>query len=150
MSVADEARQIIADLQSALVQATGQIASLGMRVTELGVDLKTVFVKGASGEIDLKLVKLGGGGSFEESSSISLTIEPVDVVSAQAIDDEVSRALEIIEAAVATIDEDFGLTSAKVEIAFVATVEGKIGVVLGGEVSREHAHTVSVTFAPVR
>jgi hypothetical protein len=98
MAAVEDAREVLNSLQAALVQASGRISELGMRVKELGLDLKTVFERKASGELDLKLVKLGGGASVEKASVISMTMAPTDLVSASQIDDELSEALTVIEA----------------------------------------------------
>lgn len=148
MTAADEARTIIVALQAALVQSTGRMRELGMRVTELGVDLTTTFERKASGEIDLKLVKVGAAGSVKDASTISLTMEPTDTVSASKIEDELTEALAVIEGAIATLDADFVLTGATVEVAFETTVDGKISLVLGGAASRERTHVARVRFTP--
>jgi hypothetical protein len=148
MAAADDVRAVLAMLQAALTQAAGRIGELGMRVDALGVDLKTQFKKKASGELDLRLVKIGGGGSEEQVSTISLTMEPTEVVSASHVDDELAEALTVIEAALATLEADFALTAATVEVAFATHVDGKISVVFGGEVSRERTHIARVSFEP--
>lgn len=148
MSASEEVRAVIRDLQAAVAQSTGRIGELGMRVTELGVDLETVLEKKASGEIDLKLVKLGGGGGVKDTTTISLTMEPSDAVGAAYVDDELTNALAVIEAAIAVLDADYVLSEATVEVAFETTMEGKISLVLGGEASRAKTHTAKVTFKP--
>ena len=148
MSASVEVRAVIRDLQAAVAQSTGRIGELNLHVTELGVDLQTVLEKKASGEIDLKLVKLGGGSGVKDTSTISLTMEPSEAVSAAHVDDELTNALAVIEAAIAVLDAEYVLSEATVEIAFETTMEGKISLVLGGEASRAVAHTVKVTFKP--
>jgi hypothetical protein len=148
VAAVDDARELIASLQAALVQASGRISELGMRVEELGLELKTVFERKASGELDLKLVKLGGGSSLEKASTISITMEPTDLVSAAQIDDELSEALTVIEAALAALHDDFSLADAAVGISFATQVDGKITVILGGELSRELTHVARIKFVP--
>ena len=148
LRASDEVRTVIAQLQAAVAQSAGRTTALGMRITELGVDLSTTMERSASGEIDLKLVKVGGGGSVRDASTVSLTMEPSDTVSASTIEDELTEALTVIEAAIAALDAEFVLTGATVEVAFEATVNGGISLVIGGAASRERSHVARVTFTP--
>lgn len=146
MNATDEVRTVITQLQAALAQSSGRFSGLGLRVTELGVDLITTLERSASGEIDLKLIKIGGSGSIKDTSTLSLTMEPADVVSAAVMQDELSEALTVIEAAIAALDADFVLTEATVKVAFETTMDGRISLVVGGSASRERSHVARVTF----
>lgn len=144
----DEIKAVLQDLQAACVQASGQLIGLGLEVTGIGVDLRTTLDRTASGELDLKLVKLGGGVSTQAVSTISVDLEPADIASAGHIADELSDALVVIQEALAAVSTDFVVKESKVELAFTTALDGSVSVVIGGKVSHAETHIARIALAP--
>lgn len=147
MPYARELDELIRDLQAAITAATGRLGAVGLRVDEVEVDVKTALTRRAGGELDLKVVKLGGGLGSERAVTVSVAFKPSPVTTAAGVEGEVIDALEVIEGAVAAIGDRFALSTAVVELDFATTTDGKLAVVVAGEASRTETHTARLKLA---
>ena len=150
MGSSDEVKTIVADLEAAIVSAGGRIGEAGLRVSEVDVDIKTTLERKVSGEIDLKILKVGGGLTTENVNTVSISFTPREVTPFDRFEGEIVDALVLIQSAVATLEKTFTLSSASVEIAFTRTIEGKLELVLGGEGSRSGSHTATIKLKPAK
>jgi hypothetical protein len=148
MSFDDELHQVLSEFEGAVIAASGRLGELGLRVDQVEVDLKTVIEREASGELDLKVIKLGGGVGSEHGRTISVIFEPSASAPAASVNSELLDALELIERAVATASNYFALSSAMVELAFGTNADGRISVVVGGSARRTETHTARLRLAP--
>ena len=150
MGSSDEVKTIVADLEAAIVSAGGRIGEAGLRVSEVDVDIKTTLERKVNGEIDLKILKVGGGLTTENVNTVSISFTPREVTPFDRFEGEIVDALVLIQSAVATLEKTFTLSSASVEIAFTRTIEGKLELVLGGEGSRSGSHTATIKLKPAK
>lgn len=148
MGAGDEIARVLRDLQYAITVATGRIGEMGLKVSEVQADIKTVLSTEGGVELDLKVVKVGGGVSTERTHTVSVVFAPTPVAPAEGLEGKVVDALEVIEAAIASLDERFTVSSASAEIGFTTSAEGKISIVVGGGAERAETHTAKLKLVP--
>jgi hypothetical protein len=146
--MSDDVQRLLSDLEAAVIAATGRIGGMGLRVEEVEVDVQTTLSRKAGGEIDFKVVKLGGGIGSESVHTVTVTFVPSSAAPAAGLDDDVVDALEVIERAMNAISERFSLSSAVVDISFTTSADGKISVVIGGEATKGETHVARLKLAP--
>jgi len=150
IAASSEVEQFVRELGSAIAEAGTHIQGANLRVTEVAFEIKTTAVKNLHGELDLKVVKAGFSLQGQKVSTVGVTFAPATAegfVDAGP-DRELVRTLASIEAAVSGMGRQFTLSSAVVEIGILKTVEGKLQVLLGGDVSRADVHTARLKFEP--
>jgi hypothetical protein len=149
MSTDREIEKVLADLQAAIAEASGQIGDIGLKISEVEVDIKTTLHRRGGAEFDLKVVEFGGGVASEHVRTVSVIFAPEEAVPAAGFEQEIVGALKVIETAISSLEQRFSLSSAVAEIAFTTTVDGKISLVVGGEASRAETHTAKLKLTPI-
>ncbi len=145
----DDIESLISGVDQSITAATARLSELNLKVSKVDLSVKILFNKEANGEIDFKIIKLGANVSSEKISTIMVSFEPKSVVPASTFEEEFINAIEVVNRSLGKMDEKFNFSSAKIEITFELTVDGRISVVVGG--SRKHviAHTAILTLAPL-
>ena len=146
----NEVEEFVQELESAIVKAAGRIEKSSLRIAKVTVEIKAALVKTVGGEFDIKIVTVGGTISSEQTRTVTVTFVPAatkGLLDAE-IDEELVNSLAIIQAAVSGIGKELTLSSADVEIGVTRTLEGKLKVFFGGEISKEKSHTATLEFEP--
>ena len=145
----DDIEDLISQVDQAIIAAAGRLADMKLRVSQVELSVKVQFDKKVGGEIDLKVIKLGTVISSSDISTITVAFKPKSVVTAAAFEDEFISALEVVQRALGELDGKFDFTSAKVEIVFEVSADGKISIIVGGEGSHSVTHTATLTLDAV-
>lgn len=144
----EEVGHFIRQLDAAVTTATGRLSSMSMRVAKIQTTFKTVLAKNVEGKLDLKVLSLAGGGGHETASEVAVEFVPSGVVPAATLESELIDALETVAASVDALADRFDVRGATVTLEFTTTAEGKLSLVVGGDISRAYAHTATLVLEP--
>ena len=154
-SAVDDIRDLVRQVKEA-VNAAIQDSTDSLAVTQLDLEIKTILKKTAGGEINLKVIELGGSYTEQEMSTIEISLEPGKILRGRGgkrrdLRDDLSEAVKVIQEAVREAERirpRYGLKKAKITLQVGKTTEGKVALILEGEKSKQTTHKVVLTLAP--
>lgn len=148
--------QLVNEVKKAILEAQQRPGAKNIKVTKVDLELKSTFTKEGEGGITDKItswipipIELSGKISQASTDTISLSLVPEPALELYGeVSDELADAIEVIAKgadAAAQSSPTFGLTEATVSLNIGWTKEGKVVVLVGGEVQSDVAHTAKLT-----
>jgi hypothetical protein len=148
---------LIQQVKSAIRHAEDRSPDKKLAVTQVDLEIKTTFKKEieADGKVSwLPIpIELTAHHTQSEIQTLSLTLVPLKTAAVLmgTVADELADAIEAIRAGLEEAAESyppFNLKDASISLNIGTTTDGKVMVIVGGEVDSENAHTVKLTLAP--
>jgi hypothetical protein len=147
--------ELVRQVKAAVISSQAANAEQGIRVGEVGLELKTVFsYEGGLAVKLLKLVEIGTNVSKENVQIISLTLTPAvtRVKKVISVEESLVEGFEVVRTAVheaAASAPAFGLKEASVCINLGMAADGSIKVFVGAGAKWESTQTVKLQLLPV-
>lgn len=145
---------LVRQVKEAIRHAEDRNPDKKLAVTQVDLEIKATFKKqiGADGKVSWLPVPvdLSAHHASSEVQTISLSLVPLapKAVLMGTVADELADAIQAIRAGLreaAQSNPPFTLKDASVSLALGTTSDGKVQVVVGGQVDSENTHTVKLT-----